>query len=53
MAQALYISEIHMDLNEYTRMAMKVTEKSRRADHHDRGSNLDRGRSGGFRLEAV
>jgi hypothetical protein len=30
MAQALYISEIHMDLNEYTRMAMKVTEKSRR-----------------------
>ena len=30
MAQALYISEIHMDLNEYTRMAMNVTEKSRR-----------------------
>ncbi|GHV97951.1 hypothetical protein lacNasYZ03_08900 [Lactobacillus nasalidis] len=30
MAQALYVSELRMDLAEYTRMAMKVTEKSRR-----------------------
>lgn len=30
MEKLLYVSELHMDLNEYIRMSMKVTEKNRR-----------------------
>lgn len=30
MDKLLYVSELHMNLDEYIRMSMKVTEKSRR-----------------------